>query len=299
MKVSTLFLSIALASSASLSSATTKKEEDWTPCDPVKCDKREHAPVDLDTYYLPTVDLTGDTLKIELNKIIRNHYRYSYSPCVWAALEDTDKDTKTPGNVIEFYTKRSVPALRRDCGHSDGDAWNREHIWAKSHGFKKEGMHAYTDLHHLRAADKSVNGDRSNYDFKSGGNDHDECEGCRFNKASNTWEPPNAAKGEVARMLFYMDVRYDGDAESKTPDLNLIDKSTKGKKDPTLGYLSDLLQWHCDYPVTDEERARNDRVHSWQGNRNPFIDHPRFVESIWKVSCTKEEGGDSTQREEF
>jgi endonuclease I len=252
------------------------------------CIKNEHPPVDIHDYYATiTVGLTGNELRTELNSIIRDHFRYSYTPCVWAMIADLDQDPENPGNVIDLYTGRSIPVLRRDCGYNDDDAWNREHVWAKSHGFPREQQHGYTDINHLRAADKSVNRDRSNYDFKMGGNEHDECTGCSLDSAAATWEPPDRVKGRIARMLMYMDVRYEGNDESDDgmPDLVLVDTSTKGLKEPTIGYLPDLLDWHCKFPVSDTERRRNDKVHSWQGNRNPFIDHPEYVESIWNHTC--------------
>ena len=252
-------------------------------CSPDTCEKKEHdITSDLDTYYASTVGLGGSELKTQLNSIIRDHHRYGYSPCVWVALTETEEDEENPDNVISIYTQRSIPKLRRDCGKDDGDSWNCEHIWAKSHGFPKQGQHAYTDFHHLVPADKSVNSDQSNYDFKMGGAPNDECDGCK--EGDRTWEPPDLVKGQVARMLFYMDVRYDGDDDSKTPDLNLVDQATG--KGPEIGYLSDLLEWHCKYPVTDRERRRNDIVQSWQGNRNPFIDNPEFVESVWNIATS-------------
>ena len=258
----------------------------WTPCNPVTCAKKTHEPVVLEEYYSSTSGLSGKALRAEVNKIIRGHHRYSYS-CVWAALAETDADEKNPDNVIAIYTQRSIPRLRRDCGKGDEDAWNREHIWAKSHGFPRKGQHAYTDIHHLRPADKSVNSDRSNYDFQTGGTPNRGCSECMEMKGDKTWEPPDAVKGEVARMTFYMAVRYEGgDDSSDTPDLELVDRITT--KEPYLGYLTTMLEWHCKYPVSDSERRRNDKVYSWQGNRNFAIDHPEFVESIWNFECAQE-----------
>jgi endonuclease I len=158
----------------------------------------------------------------------------------------------------------------------------------KSHGFKSSSAHAHTDLHHLTPADVSTNSNRGNTDFKEGGEnnvcsskDKTCCVECK--KDGNlTWEPPKVSKGQIARMMFYMDVRYEGNDQgrTRTPDLVLVDKSTK-VGDPELGYLSDLLKWHCENPVTDLEKRRNDLVETWQGNRNPFIDRPDLVKAVW------------------
>ena len=108
-------------------------------------------------------------VKAALNQIIRGHQAYSYTPCVWEIMQEADEDPADQGNVIAFYTGRPIPKTRRDTGGSDQDAWNREHIWSKSKGFPSRSQHAHTDAHHIRAADKSVNTDRSNNDFEDGG----------------------------------------------------------------------------------------------------------------------------------
>ena len=75
----------------------------------------------------------------------------NYTPCIWHILMEADEDLDNPNNVIAIYTRRSIPKSRRDHGQNDQDSWNREHVWAKSHGFKKKSQHAYTDAHHLAA----------------------------------------------------------------------------------------------------------------------------------------------------
>jgi len=264
-------------------------EEEYEPCSPLTCRKKEKEPVNLDEYYSTTAGLTGSALRSELNKIIRDHERYTYT-CVWSILAEADEDEDNSENIIAIYSQRSIPKLRRDCGRNDPDSWNREHVWAKSHGFPDHTQHAYTDVHHLRPADRSINRDRSNYDFQEGGTQNDECLQCYVDVKKGTFEPPDAVKGEVARMLFYMAVRYEGNDESrtKTPDLKLVNESTKGLKDPTLGHISDLLKWNCAFPVSNRERKRNDIVQTWQGNRNPFIDETWFAESIWNYTCNKD-----------
>lgn len=94
---------------------------------------------------------------------------------------------------------------------------------------------------------------------------------------SDSWEPRDAVKGDIARMMFYMVVRYEYGAY----DLELVDY-TGTSNTPVFGKLSTLLQWHQQDPVDDWERNRNDIIfNSYQGNRNPFIDHPEFVNYIW------------------
>ncbi len=258
------------------------------------CVKVDHAPVDLSDYYAETLGRTGDDLKAALNEIIRGHEDYTYTPCVWAILEEADEDPSNSANIIAFYTDRAIPKARRDRGGNDQDAWNREHIWSKSKGFRNRGQDAHTDAHHIRAADKSVNTDRSNNDFADGGRPDDECTGCF--EGDGTWEPPDRVKGDTARMMFYMAVRYEGNDNSGTPDLELVDRLTHSGE-PHFGKLCTLFAWHQMDAVSAEERRRNDVVHSWQGNRNPFIDHPEFVPAIWGEACGA--GPDDTLRDEL
>ncbi|MEQ8354645.1 MAG: endonuclease [Kiloniellaceae bacterium] len=258
------------------------------------CEKVEHEPVDLTEYYADTVGRTGDELKESLNEIIKGHQAYSYTPCVWAILKEADEDPANSANIVAFYTGRSIPKSRQDTGSGDQDSWNREHTWPKSKGFPSKGQDAHTDAHHIRPADRSVNTDRSNNDYANGGEPDDECTGCR--EGDGTWEPPDAVKGDAARMMFYLVVRYEGNDQSGTPDLELVDRLTH-TGEPHLGKLCTLVAWHGFDPVSADERRRNDVIQSWQGNRNPFIDHPEFVQAIWGEECGI--GPDDTLREEL
>lgn len=246
------------------------------------CNKINHSQVNLEAYYSNAAGLDGQELKSVLNGIIKGHKRYSYTPCVWAILKEADEDPGNPSNVIGIYTGRSIPKIDQDSGSNDPNSWNREHIWAKSHGFRNKSQHAYTDAHHLRAADRSVNSDRSNNDFENGGTLDDECTECR--EGAGTWEAPDRVKGDIARMMFYMATRYEGNDGSRTPDLELVDRKTH-TGEPSFGKLCTLVAWHALDPVSNQEMRRNDTIHSWQGNRNPYIDHPEFVAKIWGQNC--------------
>ena len=99
------------------------------------------------------------------------------------------------------------------------------------------------------------------------------------------FEPPAGVRGDVARALFYMAVRYDG-SEAGTADLELSDApSARGA---TMGALSVLLRWHVGDPVDAAERARNDGVFAWQRNRNPFVDHPEFVAEVFGAAGARD-----------
>jgi len=247
-------------------------------------------PVTADEYYQSVIGLSGDSLKAALHDLIKDHIMFPYFSDSTVATKDimikSDIDLENPDNIILFYSGRSQNKEYRDHGDnfdymreygiSHEDSWNREHIWAKSHGFPDMADTAYTDVHHLRPADRSINGARGNRDFDWGGYSLEEVDGCYYD--FDSWEPPDRVKGDVARMMFYMTVRYEG--ENKTYDLELMDKT--GTYGPKFGKLSTLLQWHELDPVDEKERHRNEVIYFYQHNRNPFIDHPEFVEKIWK-----------------
>ena len=234
------------------------------------------------TYYASTTNLTGAPLRAALNALTRNHIVYSYSPCTWDMLMQADEDPDNSANVIGFYTRRSIPKTNRDQGGNTPDYWNREHVWPNSHGFPSSGLAAYTDGHALRAADKSVNADRGNKDFADGGTPNAECTACL--QTSTTWAPPDVVKGDTARMVFYMDVRYEGGDGTGVGDLTAVDRLTS-TGESALGELCDLVNWHLADPVSALETQRNAVIYSWQGNRNPFIDHPEFVLELWGETC--------------
>ncbi|MDP9579082.1 endonuclease [Priestia megaterium] len=230
--------------------------------------------VPVEDYYRTATEKTGNSLKTELHNIIDHHTELSYS-AVWEALKKTDEDPANANNVILLYTGRSQAKGTNGGGVDD---WNREHVWAKSHGDFGTAMGPGTDLHHLRPTDVSVNSTRGNLDFDNGGTEHSEALGNYFD--SDSWEPRDEVKGDVARMLFYMAVRYEGDV-SDEPDLELNNTVNNGTA-PYHGKLSVLLQWNAQDPVDDRERRRNDIIYSdYQHNRNPFIDHPEWVNEIW------------------
>ena len=225
------------------------------------------------TYYAGAVGKSGAALRSALHAIIRQQTVLTYDQ-VWAALRDTDEDPANNNNVILLYSQRSQS---KTLNGGDPDDWNREHVWAKSHGDFGTVAGPGTDLHHLRPEDVSVNSARGNLDFDNGGTSVHQCSLCKAD--ADSFEPPAAVKGDVARMVLYMAVRYEGD--DGFADLEPNDSVGNGTA-PYLGRLSVLKAWNAADPPSDFEKHRNEVIHdSWQGNRNPFIDHPEWVASIW------------------
>ena len=226
-----------------------------------------------DTYYRTAIGLTGAALKSELHSIISANTKLSYDQ-VWNALKVTDQDPANANNVILLYSGRSQS---KTTNGGDADDWNREHVWAKSHGDFGTATGPGTDVHHLRPEDVTVNSIRGNKDFDNGGSTVSEAPDSRTD--ADSFEPRDAVKGDVARMIFYMAVRYEGD--DGWADLEMNDAVGNGSA-PHIGRLSVLLRWNAQDPVDSFELRRNDRIYTtWQHNRNPFIDHPEWVSAIW------------------
>ncbi|MYS71329.1 ribonuclease [Streptomyces sp. SID5926] len=225
------------------------------------------------TYYKDAVGKTGDSLKSALHTIISDQTKLSYS-AVWDALKATDEDPDNSGNVILLYS--GVSRSKSLNGGDTGD-WNREHVWAKSHGDFGTSTGPGTDIHHLRPSDVRVNSVRGNKDFDNGGSAVSEGGGSLTD--SDSFEPRDAVKGDVARMIFYMAVRYEGG--DGFADLEVNGQVDNGSN-PYIGKLSVLKAWNDEDPPDAFEERRNQVIYDeYQHNRNPFVDHPEWVESIW------------------
>jgi endonuclease I len=244
-------------------------------------------------YYATADDSNATTLRNSLHEIIDDHISFPYSASstdTWDILSFADEDPTDPTKVWMIYKNNSYT-------YSGGGQkpYNREHTWPQSYGFSSGALGsdnaARTDAHHLMMSDVTYNGNRGNLYF-------DNCSsGCTedvttFNHGqggpgisnkydSNSYEVWDFRKGDIARAMFYMDVRYAGDVSGEV-DLQLTDNAGLIQTgDPYMGLLSTLIQWHNQDPVDSYELERNERVYSYQGNRNPFIDHPEWVECIF------------------
>ena len=223
-------------------------------------------------YYNGTEGKSGDELKAALNGIISGHTPYSYY-FAKEIFKISDVDPENADNVIQVYTGFSHD--NSDYGNS-GLELNREHVWAKSHGNFADMPPMYGDVHNLKPAASTVNQSKSNLDFDNGGEQHAVATGCYY--TDSTWEARDEVKGDIARIIFYMSTRYEGnDGEM---DLEVVDRNNTYPL-AQHGKLSTLLQWNLLDPPDAFERNRNDVIFTFQKNRNPFIDDPNFAELIW------------------
>ncbi|MBP7205081.1 MAG: endonuclease [Candidatus Cloacimonetes bacterium] len=228
----------------------------------------------------------GTTIKGLLHSLLRTTHstQYSYTAAT-TQLKYTDQDPNNSNNVIEIYTGWSVDA---DSYGGSATDWNKEHTWSKSHGDFGDTAPAGTDLHHLRPCDATVNSAKSNKDFDNGGTaitDASPPPGYTGETSCyqtyNTWEPRPVDKGDVARIIMYMAVRYEGTDTSYNLELVDHEYSDQSANLPYYGKLATLLQWHAADPPDEWEARRNDRIAERQGNRNPFIDLPGYAARIW------------------
>lgn len=242
-------------------------------------------------YYNSAKTSTGEALKDSLNNIISGHIEFPYTSSsqmdCWDVLKQADKDPYNANNVIGLYSRFSMDG---PLEYNSAQGWSREHVWAKSRGDFGTDKGAGTDLHNLFAEDVSTNSARNNRNFDTGDTRYLDKSGTYMGPTdaytSSTdwiWEPPDALKGDVARVIFYMDVRYAG--ENGELDLQVVDSlMDKSDQSPLHCNGKTLYSWHLLDSVSTEERMRNDTIYKYQQNRNPFVDHPEFLQSIYEAT---------------
>ncbi|MDG1195094.1 MAG: endonuclease [Polaribacter sp.] len=266
-----------------------------------------------ETYY-NDVDLTlyGTQLKDALAaKIIATHTRVleytSSGPDVWDATKVTDDYVALSGDVILFYgwengsdqdisNDISRDNRLQDIGDGDTYVWNREHVFPKSLANPKLDTDIpgpSTDAHHLRAADRTRNSARNNrkYGRGTGTSNYSTLDFHEGLDGPNTaaWYPGDDWKGDAARMIMYMYMRYGS--------VCLPTAVGVGSKEFTQDEMIDLfLQWNVEDPVSDVEKTRNSyhentSNYAAQGNRNPFIDNPYLATRIWGGNSAEDTWG--------
>lgn len=245
--------------------------------------------------------LRGENLKLALRKLVTDtHHHLNYTPDIWEASKITDQDPENTNNVLLIYgwpdkdVKPGDMVHKRSLGknekYTNADErfkkWEREHVFAKSlaypklvtdtknNNYTKEGLIAGTDAHNLRPINGVWNEERGNLRFKEGSGN--------AKQMGNTWYPGDEWKGDVARMMMYMYLRYD--LQCKPIYVG------SGKEVEYLGNVTPMLdvflKWNAEDPVSEIEIQRNEYhgnpTNSYsQRNRNPFIDNPYLANLIW------------------
>lgn len=180
----------------------------------------------------------------------------------------------------------------QNCGNynSEADCYNKEHTVPKS--WSDDDVIAEGDYHHVVPSDGWVNSKRSNYPFGmlSGNADFISLNGSKLGNSGVTgitgkvFEPIDEFKGDMARSFFYFITRYQDEVKTKWADNTQVFAADSF---PTvnINYLPLMLAWHQADPVSDKELIRNEGGFTYQGNRNPYIDHPEFVNAVWNGTC--------------
>ena len=267
-------------------------------------------------YYSRVNTSSASQLRCSLHAVIRGHTAYPYSgtgTSAWSILEIADEDPNNAGRILDAYRNRSFAKGSERAGTGTGITYNREHTWPNSLGFGSSSGNLglpnapYTDTHMLYLTDTGYNADRGNMPYANCALSA-QC-GERVTEAnngvgggsgvypgnSNWFKGPNGntgsfevwgkRKGDMARAILYMAIRYEGGLHPGTgqtePDLELTDNRAQivitSASPAYMGLMSTLLAWHQADPVDAAERMRNEVIFSFQANRNPFIDHPEWA----------------------
>ena len=237
--------------------------------------------------YYSSIDFNqnGALLRGQLSELILNtHHTYisytSSSTDTWDIIRMSDLEFENSSDVLliygyndddgQFITDRT--RYKYDTCHTSSciGLWNREHVFARS--LANPSLTTFepgpgTDVHNLRAADSQKNTQRSNRLFTNGNGNS--------TIIDNNFYPGDEWKGDVARIIMYMYLRYPGQCEATDTAIGSITYAPENDM-PDL-----FLEWNEQDPVSDLEIRRNNVIYSYQGNRNPFIDNPFLATLIW------------------
>lgn len=251
-------------------------------------------------YYVTAQGLSGYALKTELYNIIKDHNAQGYS-AIWNFYDSSarDKYFENDNSILDMYSEKpngsdsyNYTAVSDQCGNysGEGGCYNREHSFPKSwFGDTIEPMNS--DVHHIYATDGYVNSKRSNFPFgEVASASFTSTNGSKLGSAASSlnysgtvFEPIDEFKGDFARAYFYMATRYEnviGTWQTKTTSSNAVLNGSSNQVFESW-VVAMLLNWHNSDPVSQMELDRNQAAFEFQGNRNPYIDHPEFVEIIW------------------
>ncbi len=246
------------------------------------------------TGYYSTATGTGYTLKTQLYNIIKGHTNNGYDGLYTTYLtSDRDYYYENDGTVLDMYSENptgidpynySTSVSSDKCGSYsvEGDCYNREHIIPQSVFGSASPMVA--DAHFITPTDGKVNGLRSNFPHGAVASASKiTLNGSKLGTSAVTgysgtvFEPIDEFKGDIARMYLYFATRYENTVAGYSyPMFNGTSNQVF-----TTAFLNMLLTWNAQDPVSTREIARNNAIYARQNNRNPYIDHPEYVQMIW------------------
>ena len=237
-------------------------------------------------YYAGAQGKNKGALLAALEDIVGEHTTLGYGD-LWDLYYESDVTSE--GYIWDMYSTSKYTPGKNQCGNytSIGDCYNREHSMPKSWFDDQSPM--YSDAFHLYPTDGKVNGQRSNYPFGECANgSYVSSNGgvkalgrlgtSTFSGYSGTvFEPDDQYKGDFARSYFYMAAAYN----SHIDEWNSAQLAGNSYPCFSAWSVNLLMKWHREDPVSQKETNRNEVVYKWQGNRNPFIDHPELAEYVW------------------
>lgn len=239
------------------------------------------------SYYSSVDTSSGEKLIKSLTSIISNGHKAQGYDALFRCYKTSDVKPGT-NEIWDMYSNCKFD-VDKDHGASykkEGDIYNREHTVPQSWFNKANPM--VCDAHHIFPTDGKVNGIRSSFlhgEVKPGTATYTSTNGCQLGSSASSlysgkvFEVPDEYKGDFARTYFYMATRYSSQVGSWGGEAN---KVFKGSFPYLSNYSIDMYtKWDAMDPVSEKEISRNEAVYKFQGNRNPFIDHPEYVAMIW------------------
>ena len=231
-------------------------------------------------------DLTGTALLAALDADFSPARTLSYArvrDSLFTVLADLSPSGDSVRTVYADYAVHLPPGADPTQAGCDGDRDGNprtcngprnvqtEHAWPRSRG--TDGGDPERDAHHLFPARADVNNARSNHPYgevatTAAGRWYrhgktrtapppDPEAWARLDGRADLFEPRAAARGDVARALFYVRAVY--------PERVAAAETWFEAQLPTL------LAWHAADPADDTERQRSAAVVRWQRTENPFV----------------------------
>ena len=247
--------------------------------------------------YYTTATGTGFTLKTQLYNIIKGHTDNGYAG-LYTTYQTSDRDYyfENDGTILDMYSEKPTgtdpysysAGTTQRCGtySVEGDCYNREHIIPQSTFNSAAPM--VSDAHFITPTDGKVNGQRSNYPHGPVTSaTWTSLNGSKLGASTTSgysgpiFEPINEFKGDIARMYFYFATRY----ENTVAGYSYAMFNGTSNQVFTTAFLNLLITWHNQDPVSSREIARNNAIYTSQNNRNPYIDHPEYVQKIWNPTA--------------